>query len=147
MKALSPPTTWTSQSTRTASTPLNARVTTRAAIPTPRCPRPVGGTSCSSPRSAWPGTTSYPQEQHGRPLRSRTNIELLGNLDVSVTSGRLFHNSLSRSAQSLNPLPHHVRGIDAGEAFQGHGAGRRGDVDLGQIVADHVDADEDQAPC
>ena len=45
----------------------------------------------------------------------------------------------------LDHVPHQGRGVDARELQHLLGAGGRGDVDLGQVVADHVDADEDQA--
>src|SRR5512143_3031388 len=50
------------------------------------------------------------------------------------------------------PLPASLEGVpqlrlqrDAVETADFLDAGRRGDVDLGEIVADHVDADEQQA--
>ena len=46
---------------------------------------------------------------------------------------------------SLDGVPDLRLEADAVEAVDLLDAGRRGDVDLGEIVADHVDAHEDQA--
>src|SRR5689334_20754653 len=46
---------------------------------------------------------------------------------------------------ALDGVPDVALQRDAVEAVDLLQAGRRGDVDLGQVVADHVDADEDQA--
>src|SRR6185437_16506232 len=51
---------------------------------------------------------------------------------------------LGRRAKAFNPLPQRLGGVDAGERLERDGAGRRGHIDLGQVVADHVDADEQQ---
>ena len=55
---------------------------------------------------------------------------------------RLSSGILKRLGLSLpfDRIPHQGGGIDAGEGLQLDRAGGRGDVDLGQIVADHVDA-------
>src|SRR5882724_8338969 len=46
---------------------------------------------------------------------------------------------------ALDGVPDVALERDAVEAVDLLQSGRRGDVDLGQVVADHVDADEDQA--
>src|ERR1700722_14753928 len=45
----------------------------------------------------------------------------------------------------LDRIPDQCRDIGAAEILDRADAGGRGDVDLGQEVADHVDADEDEA--
>src|SRR5579864_8755478 len=45
----------------------------------------------------------------------------------------------------LDLVPDQRRDIRAAEIFDGADAGRRGDVDFRQKIADHVDADEQQA--
>src|SRR5690606_28631416 len=87
---------WTCTSTRRASTPSKATVTTLASI--------------------------------ALLLRVRTNHE-----PVSLAIARLCD-------LFLDHVPHQRRGVDAGEALELLGARGRGDVDLGQPVADHVDA-------
>src|SRR3546814_15987727 len=47
-----------------------------------------------------------------------------------------------RSELRLDGVPQHRRHVDAVEARQLLDAGRRGDVDLSEVVADDVDADE-----
>src|SRR5437763_16277423 len=45
----------------------------------------------------------------------------------------------------LDRVPDVARQVDAVETGDLLDAGRRGHVDLGQVIADHVDADEDEA--
>src|SRR5581483_1645883 len=45
----------------------------------------------------------------------------------------------------LDPIPDHRRYVRSTEILDRADAGRRGDVDLCEIAADHVDADEEQA--
>src|SRR6185503_9807643 len=55
-----------------------------------------------------------------------------------------------RGAAAISPLlldrvPDQRSDVGAAEALDLADAGRRGDVDLGEVVADHVDADEEEA--
>ncbi len=45
----------------------------------------------------------------------------------------------------LDHIPNQGRGVRTAQIFHRTDAGRRGDVDLGQPIADHVDADKDHA--
>src|SRR6476620_8217823 len=73
---------------------------------------------------------------------------------TSSIVGRVERSETHRSIQSetalagdlrLDPIPDHGFDADAVEAVDLLDAGGRGDVDLGEPVADHVDADEDHA--
>ena len=44
----------------------------------------------------------------------------------------------------LDHVPDHSRDVVPAELCDLPDAGRRGDVDLGEVIADHVDTDEDQ---
>src|SRR5262249_33475295 len=91
MKATSPPVSWTSPSTRTASTPLKARVTTRADIPNPLYSR-----------------RTYPQEQHNREVGARTKIELFEKPIRFRDLLASLQKSLGDGSENLNPLPHRL---------------------------------------
>ena len=52
---------------------------------------------------------------------------------------------MSSCALGLDCIPQKARDIGTAEALDLADAGRRGNVDLGEIIADHVDADEKEA--
>src|SRR5437868_9902583 len=45
----------------------------------------------------------------------------------------------------LDAVPHHLGDVRAADVLHRADAGRRGDVDLGEVVADYVDAHENEA--
>jgi hypothetical protein len=53
-------------------------------------------------------------------------------------------NRQGRSAPPLDRIPDQRRDVGAAEALHLANAGRRGDVDLGEIIPDDIDADEDE---
>ena len=74
-----------------------------------------------------------------------SNISRYGwvrQIQYRVLSARTL---MERSAPLLDRVPDQCGDVGAAEALDLPDAGRRGDIDLGQIIADHVDADEDQA--
>src|SRR5262245_39783124 len=50
----------------------------------------------------------------------------------------------SRGAPGLDLVPDHGRHVGAAEVLDRPDAGRRGDVDLGEVAVDHVDTDEEE---
>src|SRR5690606_17349820 len=117
-----PPSSCTSTSTRRASTPSNATVTTRATL--------------AASRSAGTGYAVI-----HRPARAGSDGEQTPNAEgwQPPGGGRLA------PAPGLDHVPQGGGGVAGAEALHLLGAGGRGDVDLGEPVADHVDAHEQKA--
>src|SRR4029077_10400994 len=98
--------------------------------------RKAGCAVTSSTRSAPIWTT--------RPSRMRSSL----SLPVASMRGLRYRQAapvLASGPLFLDLVPDQRSDIGAAEILDGTDAGRRGDVDLRQKVADHVDADEQQA--
>src|SRR5688572_10259328 len=127
-----------------------------------RISTPRGGSGCRSAcsrRRRW-GAVPLPERERvaraepepgegpdlGTPTLTRSRCALATSPALRAGEGEALRSCRScRRVACLDRVPDARGEVDPVEAVDLLDARRRGDVDLGEVLADHVDADEDEA--